>query len=301
MPPAAGPDPLGLPPELMARLDRLAFRSRRNVVGSGAGQRLSPRPGTSAEFSDFRTYVAGDDYRRLDWNAYARLDRLLLRLYLGEEDLSVHLFVDVSASMRYGRPPKDAAAVRIAGALAYVGLAGLDRVAVTGFADRVTASTRPLRGRQSWPRLWSALGRLGSGTETDFSCLHAVAARLRPGISVILSDFLTASDPSSDLGPALAALRSRGQQVVLLQVLAPQEIDPDVAGDVALTDVETGARVEVTVTPTVLDRYRREMAEQTARLVGLARAHGALWHRIRSDQPVDLLVMDTFRRIGLLS
>ena len=291
-----GPN-LGLTPELIARLDRLAFRSRRNVVGSGAGQRLSPRPGTSAEFSDFRTYVAGDDYRRLDWNAYARLDRLLLRLYLGEEDLSVHLFVDVSASMRYGRPPKDAAAVRIAGALAYVGLAGLDRVAVTGFADRVTTSTRPLRGRQSCPRLWSALAGLGSGTDTDYSCLGAVAARLRPGISVILSDFLTASDPA----PALAALRSRGQQVVLLQVLAPQEIDPDVAGDVALTDVETGARVEVTVTPAVLDRYRGELAEQTARLEGLARAHGALWHRIRSDQPVDLLVMDTFRRIGLLS
>jgi len=162
----------GLTPELIARLDRLAFRSRRNVVGSGAGQRLSPRPGTSAEFSDFRTYVAGDDYRRLDWNAYARLDRLLLRLYLGEEDLSVHLFVDVSASMRYGRPPKDAAAVRIAGALAYVALAGLDRVSVTGFADRVTASTRPLRGRQSCPRLWSALAGLGSGTDTDFSCLQ---------------------------------------------------------------------------------------------------------------------------------
>jgi len=301
MPPAAGSEAVGLSPELIARLDGLAFRSRRNVVGSGAGQRLSPRPGTSAEFSDFRTYVAGDDYRRLDWNAYARLDRLLLRLYLGEEDLSVHLFVDVSASMRFGRPSKDAAAVRIAGALAYVGLAGLDRVAVTGFADRITTTTRPLRGRQSCPRLWSALAGLGSGTDTDFSCLHAVAARLRPGISVIVSDFLTASDPGADLAPALAALRSRGQQVVLLQVLAPQELDPEVTGDVALTDVETGARVEVTVTPAALDRYRRELAEQTARLVALARAHGALWHRIRSDEPVDLLVMDTFRRIGLLS
>ncbi|TMK50938.1 MAG: DUF58 domain-containing protein [Actinobacteria bacterium] len=131
---------LGLSPSLLSRLDRLTFRSRQSVLGTGAGQRLSPRPGSSAEFSDFRTYVAGDDYRRLDWNAYARLDRLMLRLYLGEEDLSVHLFVDTSDSMRWGRPPKDAASRSIAGALAYVALAGQDRLSVTGFADRRATS-----------------------------------------------------------------------------------------------------------------------------------------------------------------
>jgi len=267
------------------------------VLGTGAGQRLSPRPGTSAEFSDFRTYVAGDDYRRLDWNAYARLDRLILRLYLGEEDLSVHLFVDTSDSMRWGRPPKDAASRSIAGALAYVALAGQDRVSVTGFADRVTARLRPQRGRQSCPRVWEALGSLGAGTAGDFRSLLAVAGSLRPGISVIISDFLT----ESDLGSALAALRSAGQQVVLLQVLAPQELDPDVTGDVALTDVETGASVEVTVTPALLQRYHEALDDHTNRLMALAGAHRALWRRIRSDAPVDLLVMDTFRRIGLLA
>ncbi|HYR62103.1 MAG TPA: DUF58 domain-containing protein [Actinomycetota bacterium] len=297
MPPAAGAAALGLSPGLLSRLDRLSFRSRRSVVGAGAGQRLSPRPGTSAEFSDFRTYVPGDDYRRLDWNAYARLDRLMLRLYLGEEDLSVHLFVDTSDSMRWGRPPKDAATRSIAGALAYVALAGQDRVAVTGFADRVTASLRPQRGRQSCPRVWSTLLALGSGAASDFRSLQAATGSLRPGISVIISDFLTESDPS----PVLAALRSAHQQVVLLQVLAPQEIDPDVTGDVALTDVETGTSVEVTVTPALLQGYRDALDEHTARLTTLARAHQALWHRVRSDAPVDLLVMDTFRRIGLLA
>ena len=259
------------------------------MLGTGAGQRLSPRPGSSAEFSDFRTYVAGDDYRRLDWNAYARLDRLMLRLYLGEEDLSVHLFVDTSDSMRWGRPPKDAASRSIAGALAYVALAGQDRLSVTGFADRVTARLRPQRGRQSCPRVWDVLG--------DFRSLLAVAGSLRPGISVIISDFLT----ESDLGSVLAALRSARQQVVLLQVLAPQELDPDVTGDVALTDVESGATVDVTVTPALLQRYHDALDDHTNRLMALAGAHRALWHRIRSDAPVDLLVMDTFRRIGLLA
>lgn len=267
------------------------------MQGAGAGQRLSPRPGTSAEFSDFRTYVAGDDYRRLDWNAYARLDRLMLRLYLGEEDLSVHLFVDSSESMRWGRPPKDAASRSIAGALAYVALAGQDRLSVTGFADRVTARLRPQRGRQSCPRVWDVLGSLGAGTASNFASLLAVAGSLRPGVSVIISDFLT----ESGLGSVLAALRSARQQVVLLQVLAPQELDPDVAGDVALTDVETKASIEVTVTPALLQRYHEALDDHTTRLIALARAHQALWHRVRSDAPIDLLAMDTFRRIGLLA
>ncbi len=267
------------------------------MLGTGPGQRLSPRPGTSAEFSDFRTYVAGDDYRRLDWNAYARLDRLILRLYLGEEDLSVHLFVDTSDSMRWGRPPKDAASRSIAGALAYLALAGQDRVSVTGFADRVTARLRSQRGRQSCRRVWDVLGSLGAGTAGDFRSLLPVAGSLRPGISVIISDFLS----ESDLGSVLAALRSARQQVVLLQVLAPQELDPDVTGDVALTDVETGASVDVTVTPALLQSYHDALDDHTNRLMALAGAHRALWHRVRSDAPVDLLVMDTFRRIGLLA
>jgi uncharacterized protein (DUF58 family) len=241
--------------------------------------------------------VAGDDYRRLDWNAYARLDRLMLRLYLGEEDLSINLFIDTSDSMRWGRPPKDAASRSIAGALAYVALAGLDRVSVTGFADRVTARLRPQRGRQSCPRVWNTLAALGSGGAGEFRSLRAATGSLRPGISVIISDFLT----DADLGPVLAALRSARQQVVLLQVLAPQELHPEVTGDVALTDVETNASVEVTVTPALLQSYHDALGDHTTRLTTLARAHRALWHRVRSDAPIDLLVMDTFRRIGLLA
>ena len=296
-PPAPTSEALGLPPGLLAALDRLTFRSRRPVPGVGAGQRISPRPGASAEFSDYRTYVAGDDFRRVDWNAYARLDRLMLKLYLGEEDVSIHIFVDTSDSMRWGRPSKDGAARGIAAALAYVGLAGLDRVGVTGFADRVTATLRPQRGRQSCPRIWSTLLALGSGAASDFGTLPAVAGSLRPGISVVLSDFLTESDP----GPALAALRSARQQVVLLQVLAPQELQPDVAGDVALRDVETGAAVEVTVTPALLQGYQEALEEHTRRLAALARAHQALFHRVRTDDALDLLLVDTFRRIGLLA
>lgn len=287
---------LSLSPGLLASLDRVAFRSRRSLLGSGAGQRISPRPGASAEFSDYRTYVAGDDFRRVDWNAYARLDRLMLRLYHGEEDLSVHLFVDTSDSMRWGDPPKLAAAQALAGALAYAGLAAYDRVGVIGFADRLTGRLRTQRGRQSGPRVWGAIKALPGGRGSNFAALIPAAGSLRPGISVILSDFLT----GSDAGPALAALRGSRQQVALLQVLAPQELEPEVTGDVALTDVETDASIDVTVTPALISAYKEALAEHTDRLQALARAHQALYLQVRSDTPVDDLVLGTLRRVGLL-
>ncbi len=287
---------LGLAPELLRRLDRLALRTRKAMVGVNTGQRRSPRPGTSVEFADFRTYVTGDDFRRVDWNAYARLDRLLLKLFLGEEDLAISLWVDTSASMDWGQPSKARYARQVAGALAYVGLASYDRVAAFGFADRVVAALPPQRGPRGRPRLWTFLAQLSSGGTTDFGALRARVRMLRRGLSIILSDFLTESDPA----PAVGALREAQQEVVLLQVLAPQELVPEVAGDALLRDVETGGTVEVTVTPALRAAYAEALEQHTLRLLALARAHGARFHRLRSDEPLDTLLLDTFRRTGLL-
>ena len=288
-------NPLDLSPELLSRLDRLSFSTRRAMMGRTAGQRVSPRPGTSVEFADFRTYVPGDDFRRIDWNAYGRLDRLLLKLYLGEEDLALHLFVDTSASMDWGRPGKAWAARRIAGALAYLGLTSYDRVGAAGFAAAVGGLRRPLRGRRSAPRLWNFLAAMPSGGETDFSALRSLP-RLPRGVSVVISDFLAEPGPS----PAVTALRERGQEVLLLQVLAPQELEPDVQGDIALRDLETGATVEVTVTPALLGAYREALDQLGDRLAALARANGAVYLRVSSAEPPDRLLLGTMRRAGFL-
>jgi len=294
MPTAA--EALDLTPELLRQLDRLVLQTRRSMIGQSAGERRSPRPGTSVEFADFRTYVPGDDFRRIDWNAYGRLDRLMLKLYLGEEDLAIYLWLDISGSMDWGKPPKAQAARRIAAGLAYVGLVGFDRVAAGGFADAMVAFLPPQRGRRARPRVWDFLAACPSGGATDFNALRGHAGRLSRGLSIILSDFLTTSDPA----PAVAALREARQEVVLLQVLAPQELEPDVQGDVALRDVETGATVEVTVTPALRAAYAAALEEHTLRLLALARAHDALFHQVRSDAPPERLLLETFRRIGLL-
>jgi uncharacterized protein (DUF58 family) len=251
--------------------------------------------GSSVEFADFRTYVPGDDFRRVDWNAYGRLDRLMLKLYLGEEDLCLTLWVDTSSSMRWGTPDKSWAARRIAGALAYAGLSSYDRVAAGGFADAVVDRVRPQRGRPAAPRLWRFLAGLPFGGTTNFRAI-AEAPRSPPGISVVLSDFLDESGPE----PALAALRGARQDVLLLQVLAPQELTPDVSGDIALKDIESSRSVEVTITPAVLARYHAALDEHTGRLAALARAYGARYQVVSSAEPLQEMLTGTFRRVGLL-
>jgi len=265
-------------------------------MGQAAAQRISPRPGSSAEFSDYRTYVPGDDFRRVDWNAFARLDKVLLKLYMGEEDVSIYLWIDCSASMASGDPAKSVMVRRLAGCLSYIGLTGYDRVGVAGFAERLIAPPKTWRGRVNSQRLWETLASLPIGGETAYRSIQSAARSLRPGLSIVLSDFLTQSDP----GPALTALRSAHQSVVLIQVLSPQELAPDISGDLTLKDSETDATLDVTVTPALIEAYHRALGEHSARLGAIARANGAILYQVSSDATIENTVFGDLRRIGLL-
>lgn len=247
----------------LRKLERLAILSRRAMAGQLQGERRSPKRGQSVEFADFRPYTPGDDFRRIDWNAYARLDRFFIKLFVEEEDLTVHLLLDASRSMDWGKPNKLAYAVRIAGALGYVTLAGLDRVTVTvlgeaqgpngdhaegGQAPQRQLTFPPHRGKAQATALFSFLQpwlpghQPSSPTRADqprssslAAGLLAYAARTRaPGPLVLLSDlFDTTPQPphhpttqTSPLTTSLNALLAKGFEVTLLHILAPEEVDP---------------------------------------------------------------------------
>src|ERR671933_2562109 len=153
-----------LDPEFLARLEQLELVSRKVLLGRMKGERRSKRKGQSVEFADYRNYVVGDDLRFLDWNLYARLDRLFIRLFMEEEDLHFYLLVDNSLSMDFGTPTKLHYARQVAAALGFVGLVNLDRVVLEVFNDRLTQSLPPLRGRRSLWRLLDFLGEVeGAG------------------------------------------------------------------------------------------------------------------------------------------
>src|SRR6267154_5579461 len=138
----------------LAKLEQLELVSRKIFMGRMKGERRSKRKGQSVEFADYRNYVVGDDLRFLDWNLYARLDRLFLRLFMEEEDLHFYVLIDNSLSMDFGRPSKLRYAKQVAAALGFIGLVNMDRVVIEAFNDKLTQSLPAVRGRKS---LWRVL------------------------------------------------------------------------------------------------------------------------------------------------
>jgi len=247
-----------LSPEFLRRLERLRVVSRRTFLGRQRGERRSPRRGASVEFADFRNYVPGDDTRYLDWNACARLSRLFLKLFVEEEDLYVSVLLDTSESMAFGAPSKAQCAKQAAAAISYIALCSLDRLFFHSFALGLGESMGPLRGRGCAPRYLGWLGGLPIGSGTDFAgALKSFALRAtKPGVAVVVSDFLT-----RDYEAGLKALVQRRFDITAIQVLAPEEIAPDLTGDLRLVDAETGETREISVTRGLLRDYRARLEQ----------------------------------------
>jgi uncharacterized protein (DUF58 family) len=278
---------LGLTPELLRALERLTLPSRRAVLGATAGPRRSRRYGSSLDLADYRAYAPGDDIRRLDWSAYARLDRLFLRLYAAEEDACVTTWVDTSASMAWDPIGKERAARGLAGALAFLALSADDRAACVGFAGGVVGRAGPVRGKRAAPRLWSALAGLPRGGTTDWTAISTAARSVPRGVAVVLSDFLTEDLPKQ----ALASLRMAGHEVVLVQVLSPMELVPVLRGELRLVDVETAGSVELTLGQAALGAYRDARAAHTRSLRALAASHGARLVTVDGGLPLKQLTL----------
>ncbi|MDQ6691769.1 MAG: DUF58 domain-containing protein [Candidatus Dormibacteraeota bacterium] len=240
---------------MLSRLD-LAFR--RPVSGLYAGERRSPRAARSPEFADFRPYVAGDDFRQIDWRAYARLERLMLRLYVAEEESALNLIIDTSASMEVGVPTKWVAARRLAAALAFLGLSSMDRVAVGVLGDG-RRRTPHLRGKEGVTRIWSFLESLQPGGSIQPMQLGDLDWP-RAGMTVVISDFLGNEGGETQWSAPLARLRRRRQEPLLWQILAPEEESPTLSGDWMLMSAESGLSRELTITPDLVSDYLASLA-----------------------------------------
>ena len=261
-----------LEPEFMAALERLDIVSRKIFAGRMKGERRSKRKGESVEFADYRNYVVGDDLRFLDWNVYGRLERLFIKLFLAEEDLHVSVLIDASGSMEWGEPSKSMYARRIAAALTYIGLVRYDRMTVAAFGDGLRGELAGIRGRRQMHRVIGFLNELEFEGEGDFgeACRQFVIRHPHKGVLIVLSDFL-------DKGGFEAGLRyltARNLDIYVLHMLSPEEIEPQLAGDLRLVDVEDEDTAEVTVSRALLNRYRSNLQAANS---------GAAFHRFQRD------------------
>jgi uncharacterized protein (DUF58 family) len=280
--------------EFQRKLEYLAIVSRRIFTGRTRAERRSKRTGTGIEFADHRQYVPGDDFRTLDWNVYQRLGRLLVRLYEEEEDLSVYVLVDCSASMGFGRPPKLDYAKRLAAAFSYIALANLDRVSVLTFSEGMVDRLAPTRGKK---RIFSVFELLRAamprgGTSLATSMRTFVAQNKRRGVVILLSDLY---DPAG-FESGINALRYGKFEPYVLHVLDPTDQRPRLHGDVVLVDEETGERREVTVTPRVLARYEAAHQAWRRRIEGFCRDKQVPYYSLETHVPFDEAVLHVLRR-----
>lgn len=271
---------------LLRRLEQLQMVARRVAKSSLRGERKSRARGHSVEFADFRNYVSGDDLRYLDWNLYGRLDRLFIRLYEEERELPVTVFLDSSESMTFGEPSKFDFARQVTAAVAHVALSGFDRVSVRSFpvrdANRIRyAALRSVRGRQSSLGLFEQLARLlpGDSANLDEELRRGAIETRQVGLAVVVSDFLD----ESGYAEGLKALLARGFQVMVVQVLSPEELRPTVFGDLKFVDAETGGAREVTFGKFRLSRYQAATAAYIQQLADFCRARGMGFWSVSSD------------------
>ena len=296
--------PALLPEAIRRRLEPLMLVASKVRAGAIKGDRRSIKRGTSVEFADYRNYVAGDDLRQLDWNIYARLERPYIKLLEDEEDLAVHLILDASASMDFppeGEPDQHKLlyAKRVLAGLAYVSLTSGDRLTLTAINDRNSATFGPVRGRGHSFAMLRFIQDVSADSITDLNVAledYALRAR-RPGLTLVVSDMFSRDGGYLD---GLHALLSRGHEVAFVHVLAPEEVQPPVAGDLSLVDVETELQQEVTVDGAMLGIYQQRLAAWRTEIRDECLRRGAHYFPLETDRPGERLILSDMRRAGLV-
>jgi uncharacterized protein (DUF58 family) len=284
--------------EFLHRLEQLELVSRKIFLGRMKGERRSKRKGQSVEFADYRNYVVGDDLRFLDWNLYARLDKLFIRLFMEEEDLHVYILIDNSMSMDFGSPTKLHYAKQVAAALGFIGLVNMDRVVVEAFNDRLTQSLPPVRGRRSLWRLMDFLTKLESAGPSDLKrALRTFSIKCSgKGIVILLSDFMD----KAGYEDALRYLVARQLDIYLIHILSHEEVDPEIVGDLKLVDIEDDDEAEITVSGPLLKRYKQNLAAYRAALHDFCNRRGISYLFTSNQVPFDRLVLSYLRQRGLV-
>jgi uncharacterized protein (DUF58 family) len=290
--------PALLSPELLAQLEKLELVSRKIFRGRMKGERRSRRKGQSVEFADFRSYVHGDDLRFIDWNTYARLDKLFLKLFLEEEDLHFYALIDASTSMDFGEPTKLRYAKQLAASLAFIGLVRADRVKIETIGQPARQPGPVWRGRRSLWRMLDHLEHLEAGETAPLAegvknfCLRNSGK----GIVVLISDLMD----KQGYQDALRYLVAQQMDAYIIQVLSQEEIEPEIKGDLRLIDCEDADVAEITVSGPLLKRYKQNLAAFVEGAKEFCNRRGMTYILANNQVPVEQLVTSYLAKRGLV-
>lgn len=284
--------------DLLRRIERLSLRIRRPLPGGPAGEHVGRGHSASTEFADHRPYSPGDDFRRIDWNALARLDELTIRVTEAREDVGLYLILDCSSSMAADDGAKALLARRLAAGLAYLGLNQLDVVRVYGLGKGMVSRSPRFTGRKQSADVFRLLRDLPVAPATDLGAAFTtfLADRPVPGMLLVLSDLLSPAEYRVGLQRCVQA----GFEVGLVHILSQAELDPDLRGDVELIDSETGEGLKISVTLEALNRYRRDLEHWQQDTADFCRSIGVHYIQVPAERSLDAILLGDLRRHGVL-
>lgn len=284
--------------EFLKKIEYLYVVSKKVFAGKMRAERKTRKTASGMEFADHRNYVAGDDFRSLDWRIYARTEKLLIRLFEEKEDLSIYFLIDVSGSMKFRNNVKLDYARKMAAALGYIGLCNQDRVSFFAFGDKLADRLPVMSGRGQIFKVFRFLENLKGEGKTSFEdAFRGFAAQTkRRGVAVIISDF----ENPGGFEKALNFLRYQQFETYAVHIV-DDEIGGDAPrGDVCLVDSETGETLDITLTPALIARYKKMRDELCFKMEAYCVTRNMLYFRTPVSTPFDEIVLKVFRAGGFL-
>ena len=288
-----------------SRLETLALEMRPDLSGFFGGKHLVRTYGQTVEFADYREYQLGDDIRRIDWNLYSRFEKYFLKLFTDERQMHTQIFIDCSASMGKDNPEKAEYAVAVAAALGYLSVHNMDKVSfklIKGEKSEDPFGT--IVGKRAFFNAISQIEELEFEGESDIreAVVGTPNTGSNDGLTVIISDFFT----DSDWKKAVDYLCYKKRQVLLMQVLTPEEVDPSYTGRVHLIDLESETVEDARNMKIKIDRasqvaYAEAMNEIHEDLYSFCNSRGAMYATVCTDQPIEKTLFKELLKVGVMA
>jgi uncharacterized protein (DUF58 family) len=276
--------------DFFAKLNKINLSINLKLSSGTQGGRKSKAKGVSVEFSDYREYMPGDDFRRIDWNAYGRFDKLFIKVFMEEREGMFNFFLDKSKSMDYGQNNKKNMALKIIGALSYVALNNLDRVNINIMDSGNIRSLKESAGSKAFQRILNDLENINFDGTTSLT--QSIKKRdLKPrGVSIVVSDFLD-NLGLKDLEEALKYLAYKKQEIMLIQVLAQEEITPELNGEITFIDSETDENVKMSLTPNLIKEYEKTLESYRKSIKNMAKKYNGKFISVNSSMEIEEVIL----------
>lgn len=285
--------------EFLTQIELLQTLIKNNVAGQFGGNHKSKTFGSSCEFADYRDYIPGDDITKIDWNAYARFEKLYLKLYLDERQVHTRIYIDASRSMNYGKSGKDVQAIKIAATLAYLSICEMDKVSIYVIhGDSIEEVITGMLGREAY------FNNIGKLNEIVFEGDSYISEAILPsvvgygdGLSVIISDFLT----DNDFNTAIDHLNSKKRDILCIQVLSKEELNPKARGKLHYFDSENSDKFyRKNINREIINAYRRALEYATSRIRDYCLARGGQYILVSTQDSLTEIFYDKLITSGVL-